>query len=179
MDRCGKEVHFRTDYQLSDFLFFWCISMVPEVVACIAIARGPSPWMSSWLWLAVYIGCMVPFMFAEVVFLCRHCPYYRREPGRTVHCKSHWGPTKYFKPKPGPLRKYEKYILYSIFVIGFLFPFYWLAQDPVLLVIYLWSIVNFVWTYAKYECPRCLYFDCPFNFVKKEAREPFLNKDCS
>ena len=141
-----------------------------EVVAAIAIGS------SSLIWLGVYIACMVPFMFVEVGFLCRHCPYYRQLPGRTVHCKSHWGPTKYFKPKVGPISNYEKFTLYFMFTIGFFFPFYWLIHSPLLLVIYLWSIVNFVWTYAKYECPRCQYFECPFNFVSKDVTEESLGK---
>ncbi len=170
MDGCNKKIPLRTAYVPSDFLFFWCISLVPEVIACVAIARD------SWLWMGIYIAAMVPFMFAEVGFLCRHCPYYSQLPGRTVHCKSHWGPTKYFRPKPGRIKTYEKFILYFLFACGFAFPFYWLIQEPVLLVLYLWSIVNFVWTYAKYECPRCLYFDCPFNFVSKEARKELLNE---
>lgn len=173
MNNRNSKHSFRGDYKLSDFLYFWCISLMCEVVAAIAIGS------SSLLWLGVYIACMVPFMFAEVGFLCRHCPYYGMLPGRTVHCKSHWGPTKFFKPKPGPLGTHEKVILYSMFLVGFFFPFYWLIHSPLLLAIYLWSIVIMVWTYAKYECPRCLNFNCPFNFVRKDARETFLNKDSS
>ena len=170
MNNCNAEHSLRGKHKFSDFLYFPLISLMPEVVACIAIARD------SWLWMGIYIASMVPFMFAEVGFLCRHCPYYRQLPGKTVHCKSHWGPTKFFKPKPGPLKTYEKVILYSLFACGFAFPFYWLIQQPVLLVIYLWSILIMVWTYAKYECPRCQYFECPFNFVRKEVRKELLTE---
>ena len=169
MEHCNNNKHsLRVKHQRSDLLYFAFISLMCEVVAAYAIGS------SSLIWMGIYIACMIPFMFGEVGFLCRHCPYYRQLPGRTVHCKSHWGPTKFFKPKPGPLSTYEKVILYSMFAVGFFFPFYWLVQQPVLLVIYLWSTGVIVWTYAKYECPRCQYFDCPFNFVSKEARKDSL-----
>lgn len=163
----------RGKHQFSDLLYFACISLMCEVVAAYAIAQD------SWLWFGIYVACMVPFMFGEVGFLCRHCPYYRQLPGRTVHCKSHWGPTKFFKPNPGPLSTYERVILYFMFVVGFFFPFYWLIRHPLLLAIYLWSILIMAWTYAKYECPRCQYFYCPFNFVKKEIREDFHTENDS
>jgi hypothetical protein len=87
-----------------------------------------------------------------------------------------WGPTKWFKPKPGALSFIDKVVLYSFFVISFSYPVYWLALQPKLLVIYLWSIAIMVFTLARYECNRCMFFDCPFNFVSDETKKTCLTE---
>jgi hypothetical protein len=144
------------------------VGLLPVFVACLAIAN------SSLLWMAGYLVVMLLLGVVEVRCLCRHCPYYVMQPGATVHCKAMWGPTKWFKPEPGALSLLDKAILYSFFVISFSYPIYWLALQPKLLVIYLWAIGIMVWTLARYECNRCMFFDCPFNFVDEETKKACL-----
>jgi hypothetical protein len=170
MNNCSAKYPFRKEHKFVDFLWFVSIGGMAEVIACIAIAQ------SSLLWMGIYIACMLPFGVAEVGFLCVHCPYYGQHEGRTVHCKAMWGPTKFFKPKPGPLSRFDKLILYSFFVFAFLFPMYWLIPHPVLLALYLWSILNMVWTLGRYECTRCMHFHCPFNLVSKEMKKDIAMK---
>lgn len=154
----------RTEHRLSDFLWFVLLGGTPFLVACFAIAN------SSWIWLIGYIAFMVVFGFAQVRFLCRHCPYYRQE-GKRVHCKSMWGWPKLFRPRPGALSSLDKAMLYSFFLLAFSFPMYWLVMLPQFLALYLLSIVVMVLTLARYECSRCMFFNCPFNRVAEDVQK--------
>ena len=44
-------------------------------------------------------------------------------------------------------------------------PFYWLAAEPGLLIIYLMSLAVFAITVRRHECGRCVYYNCPSNKV--------------
>ncbi|HEY48754.1 MAG TPA: hypothetical protein G4O13_01755 [Dehalococcoidia bacterium] len=159
----------REDHQIIDFLWFVPIGFLPVVVACFAIAS------ESWYWLLGYLGYMcIPFASIELRFLCIYCPYYRQQPGLTVHCKSLWGPAKFLKPRPRAPGAIDRAIFYAGCVIAVFFPIYWLALRPELLVIYIMSIIVMVFTLAKYECNQCLFFHCPFNMVSKEMKEEYL-----
>lgn len=172
MEDCNMRGCHRKEHKLSDFLWSLTIGGVPEFVAIVAIAA------ESWLWVLIYVAFLLTFAIAEVRFLCRHCHYYGQQPGIMVHCKSMWGPFKWFKPRPGPLGRFDTVMLYLWFALGFSFPLYWLALQPVLLVIYLWSLVILVWTMGKYECNRCMMFHCPFNRVSKELKEEIGEGGC-
>lgn len=164
----------RTEHRFSDFLWFALVGGMPFLVGALAIAS------SSLLWLLGYLVFMLCFFsVAQIRFLCTHCPYYRQQPGKTVHCKSMWGPTKLFRPRPGALSSFDKAMLYFFFLLSFSFPMYWLILQPKFLVIYLLSIVVMVFTLGRYECNRCLFFDCPFNRVSNNVKTDFLreNKD--
>ena len=169
MKNCNMKNCLREGHQITDFLWFMLVGVLPVFVACFAIvAKG------SLLWLAGYLVIMLLLEVVEVWCLCRHCPYYRQQPGVTVHCKAMWGPTKWFKPKLGALSYLDKVILYSFFFISFTYPIYWLALQPELLVVYLWSIGIMVWTLGRYECGRCMHFHCPFNLVGEDVKEACL-----
>lgn len=158
----------RTEHQFPDFPWFVLVGGMPFLVGIFAIAN------ISLLWLSGYLVLMLIFGVVQIRFLCRHCPYYRQQPGKTVHCKAMWGPTKWFRPRPGALSSVDKAILFSFFLLTFLFPMYWLVLQPQLLVIYCLSTVIMVWTLARYECNRCMFFDCPFNRVSRNVKNDFL-----
>ena len=158
----------KTEHRFTEFLAHTLGGLLPVVPACFAIAS------SSLLWMLGYLVVMFLLGVAEVGCLCRHCPYYRQQPGIMVHCMAMWGPTKWFKPKPGALSSLDKAILYSFFFISFSYPIYWLIQHPALLVIYLWAIANMVWTLARYECNRCMNFGCPFNLVSEDVKNAYV-----
>jgi hypothetical protein len=172
MKDCNMRNYQRKEHKISDFLWSVTIGGVPEVVAIMAIANE-SP-----VWLLAYIPFLFVFALAEVRFLCRHCHYYGQQQGIMVKCKSMWGPFKLFKPSPGPLGRFDTVMLYLSFVIGFAFPLYWLAHQPQLLVIYIWSLVILVVTMEKYECHRCMMFHCPFNRVSKEIKDDLRERGC-
>jgi len=88
-----------------------------------------------------------------------------------------WGPTKWAKPRTGPLSTFEKAMLYLFFLLAFAFPMYWLAMHWELLVLYLITIVNMAWTLGRYECPRCRFFNRPFNRVPRSVRDEFLKEN--
>ena len=168
---CSGKYCLRTKHTLSDFLWFLLVGGVPYLVGAIAIANYSIPWMLG------YLAFTLPFASSEIRFLCSHCPYYAQREGRTVHCKAMWGPTKWAKPRSGPLGSLEKAMLYLFFLLAFSFPMYWLILQPQLLVIYLLSIIVMAWTLGKYECPRCMFFNCPFNRVSKSVRDDFLKEN--
>jgi hypothetical protein len=165
------KICFREGHRFSDFLWFVALGGVPEIVACFAIADKSLAWMGG------YLGFMLLFGVAEVRFLCRHCPYYNQHSGRTVHCKAMWGPTKWFKHKPGALGSLDKMMLYLFFLLAFSFPIYWLVLRPEFLALYLLSIIIMIWTLGRYECNRCMFFGCPFNRVDKATRDSFLESE--
>ena len=163
---------FKTEPRLSDFIWFVLLGGTPCLVACFAIAN------KSLLWMLCYICFMLVFGFAQIRFLCRHCPYYGREDKR-VHCKSMWGWPRLFKPRPGALGSFDKAMLFSFFFLAFSFPMYWLVMQLQFLALYLLSIVVMVLTLARYECNRCIFFDCPFNMVAKDGGKnaDFIERD--
>ena len=167
MKNCNMSSGLKKEHRFTEFLAHTLGGLLPVVPACFAIAS------SSLLWMLGYLVVMFLLGVAEVGCLCRHCPYYRQQPGIMVHCMAMWGPTKWFKPKPGALGFFDKAVLYAFFVISFSYPIYWLIQHPALLVIYLWSIANMVWTLARYECNRCMNFGCPFNLVDQETKKAY------
>jgi len=154
----------RREHGFADFLWFSAIGWTPVLVACLGIATA------SLAWMLAYLGVMLLLGIVEIGTLCRHCPYYSQQPGMTVHCKAMWGPTKWFRPRPGPLAALEKAALFLFFVIAFSFPIYWLVPQPKLLAIYIVTVGIMLATLTRYECNRCMFFDCPFNRVSKEAK---------
>ncbi len=172
MESCNMRNCLRTEHRLSDYLWSVALGVVPEIVAIMAIAR------ESWLWVLAYVAFMLLFAVAELRFLCRHCIYYGQQQGIKVHCKSMWGPYKWFKPSPGPLGRFDTVVLLLFVVLAFAFPLYWLVLQPQLLFIYLWSLVILVWTMRRYECNRCMAFHCPMNHVSKELKDELGESGC-
>jgi len=143
--------------------------MVPFLIGSIAIARD------SLKWVAVYIGiALFFFLVIEFRFACTHCLYYIRSKG-CVKCMMLSGVPKLFKARPGPHSPFEK----AMTVLGalpmFLFPVYWLVRDPLLLGAYGVSWALFFLTARRYECARCLNFECPMNRVPSDVKKEFEN----
>ncbi|MGB9929427.1 MAG: hypothetical protein ACPK85_13665 [Methanosarcina sp.] len=59
------------------------------------------------------------------------------------------------------------------FLIVFLFPVYWLIRDPLLAATYIVSWLIFFLTARRYECVRCIYFECPLNAAGMEIKNNF------
>jgi len=170
MNSCDTKNYLRPKHEFSDFLWFFALGWMPVLVACLAIAS------SSLLWVLVYLVVMFFLGVVEIRFLCSHCHYYKQEKGKILHCQSMWGPTKFARPRQGPLSSFDKVMLFSFLILAFSFPIYWLVQQPKFLVIYLLSAVIMLVTLARYECTRCMFFDCPFNRVSTDIKNEFLRK---
>jgi hypothetical protein len=61
-------------------------------------------------------------------------------------------------------------------LIWIAFPFFWLHAHGGLLAIYLLSLLLLVSTLRKYECGRCIHFDCPGNNVPGDVRRDYLEE---
>ena len=168
---CINKNCLREKHTLSDFLWFLLLGGIPYLIGALAIANYSIPWMLG------YLAFTLPFAASEIRFLCSHCPYYIQEEGRKVHCKAMWGPTKWAKPRPGPLSNFEKAMLYLFFFIAFSFPIYWLILQWQFLILYLISIVNMAWTLGRYECPHCMFIHCPFNRVPQRVKDELLKEN--
>jgi hypothetical protein len=146
----------KTRHTLLDFLYWNLVIAVPFITACVAVARH------STAWLIVYILCCILLTAVVLRFYCTHCPHYHGSSKRLT-CMFFWAIPKRFKPRPGPLSALDKLVTAVTFVLIILLPTYWLSLQPSLLVIYALSWGVAIATLRRYECRRCVYFDCPSN----------------
>ncbi|KKH49346.1 hypothetical protein [Methanosarcina sp. 1.H.A.2.2] len=171
MSSPGIPLPLKTEHSAKDRLYWNFFNMIPFLIGSIAIARD------SLKWVAVYIGiALFFFLVIEFRFACTHCLYYIRSKG-CVKCMMLSGVPKIFKARPGPHSPFEK----AVTVLGalpmFLFPIYWLVRDPLLLVAYIVSWTLFFLTARRYECVRCLNFECPMNRVPADVKKEFEKGD--
>lgn len=83
------------------------------------------------------------------------------------------GVPKIFKDRPGPLSLFEKIITVLGALPVFLFPVYWLISDHLLLGAYIVAWVLFFLTAHRYECVKCINFECPMNRVPAKIQKKF------
>jgi len=138
-----QETQLKTQHNFGDFLYWNLVVSVPFITACMAIAR------ESILWLICYIITCILLVMVIYKFYCTHCPHYIQSPKNTK-CMFFWGIPKFFKE----------------FVIVLL-PLYYLLLQPGFLVIYFLSVMVLCTTLRRYECKRCVYFQCPVNCAEK------------
>lgn len=157
MNQRLKEKH-----NLRDCLYWNLFALIPIFTALVAIAQ------QSWVWTIIYIAVFLSqFLIIEYKFFCSHCPHYCNE-SETTNCMFLRAVPKYFKKNPGPLTLFDKMMTVLGLVIIILFPVYWLVQSPVFLIIYILSWTLLILTMNRYECSRCIYFNCPANSNVKE-----------
>ena len=161
----------KTEHSTRDRLYWNFLNVIPFLIGSIAIA------MDSLKWVAVYIGiALIFFLVIELRFACTHCSYYIRSKGR-VKCMMLSGVPKIFKARPGPHSPFEKAVTLLGFFLIFLFPVYWLIKDPLLLGAYVVAWTLFFLTVRRYECVRCINFECPMNRVPTGVKNEFEKRD--
>ncbi|MCC4770577.1 hypothetical protein FXV91_10385 [Methanosarcina sp. DH2] len=161
----------KTEHSARDRLYWNFFNMIPFLIGSIAIARD------SLKWVAVYIGiALFFFLIIEFRFACTHCLYYIRSKG-CVKCMMLSGVPKIFKARPGPHSPFEKAMTALGALPMFLFPVYWLIRDPLLLGAYIVAWALFFLTARRYECIRCLNFECPMNRVPAGVKDEFEKSD--
>ena len=154
----------RIRHRLRDCVYWNLFILIPFVTACVAIAA------SSIFWMVVYILLSIIVFFIVVYkFFCTHCPHYVEGSG-CVRCMFFWGLPKYFREQPGPYSTPELIVTAASVLVWVAFPFFWLFWHPGLMVIYAVSLGVLVSTLRRYECGRCVHFDCPGNKVPEEAK---------
>jgi hypothetical protein len=157
-----KEKHFILD------CFYWNLfGLIPLLSACFAIARTSINWMV--IYLVVYAG---HFLIIEYRFFCSHCPHYCNS-SETTNCMFLWSIPKYFQKRPHALHKYDITMVIFGFVIVIFFPLPWLLKSHQLCILYFLSWAVFAMTLKRYECVRCIYFDCPANSVDENTKEVY------
>jgi len=167
----GKLIcHFSSKYLIS-FLGFFFIFVVTAFIGVILAGYGwfLLGWIGFWLFF---------FEVWEIRILCSHCPYYVEE-SRTLHCIANYGSLKLWKYRPEPMSNIEKTQLYIGFaiLIGYPLGFLILGTQLVFLAVCIIEIVIFFSFLIIKRCGNCVNFSCPFNRVKKEVIECFLEKN--
>lgn len=161
----------KTEHSLKDRLYWNFLNLIPFLIGSIAIARH------SIKWVGVYAGiALIFFLIVELRFACTHCLYYIRSKG-CVKCMILPGMPKLFKARPGSHSPFEKAMIVLGALPVFLFPVYWLVRDPILLVAYIVSWALFFLTAQRYECIRCINFECPVNRVPAGMKKEFEKRN--
>jgi len=147
----------RTRYAFLDFLYWMAFALIPVLIACYAIAQDSIGWVI--LYLVIFLG---HFLLVEYRFFCTHCPHYHRN-GKYMKCLFIWGVPKFYKKRPEKPSVLDLLFTGVGFVVAILLPLYWLIQYPFLLLLYFLSLLIFGYTVKRYECPWCIYENCPLN----------------
>ncbi|OEU65084.1 MAG: hypothetical protein BBJ57_06060 [Desulfobacterales bacterium PC51MH44] len=161
MNECKSQL--KTHHKFLDFLYWNLVLSVPFITACVAIVRN------SMVGLIFYIIVCILLTLVIYRFFCIHCPHYSQS-GNYMKCMFFWGVPKFFKAKPGPLKLIDKTVAMIATIIIILLPLYWLLLQPGFLVIYFLSLGVMGATLRRYECGRCIYFQCPANCVPEDLK---------
>jgi len=148
-----------------------------------------------WWMVGTYTGMVIlTFFVIEPRLLCSHCPFYEKE-GKFLKCWALRGMPKLWKYRPGPMAKWEKYLMLAFGSFIDLFPFVggiWgivqFARNPTVQV---FAGVAIIATTAVFtvvavifgqmlmgkHCKRCANFSCGMNKTPKEIIDKFLEKN--
>ena len=165
------EDELRIRHRFRDCVYWDLFILIPFITASLAIAG------SSIFWMVVYIVLSIVVFFVVIYkFFCTHCPHYVGGSG-CVRCMFYWRMPKYFKAQPGPYSMTELIVTAASFLVWVVFPFYWIYLRPGLLAIYVVSLAILISTLRRYECGRCIHFDCPGNKVSEGVKQSYLEKN--
>lgn len=165
-----REEQLKVSHGLADCLYWNLFFVVPIVTACVGIVRHSVGWTIIYLSLTA-----LTFTVAVYRFFCTHCPHYIKGEGK-VNCLFLRRVPKFYKERPGPYSLLEKLVVMMSLLIWVAFPLYWLYKSVGLLVIYGVSLAVLLATIKRYECGKCIHFDCPVNSVEEEVRTSYLGK---
>lgn len=176
-------------YFLQGFLPVFILQFIPMV----AIS-----YIHSTLWPALAYILFYPVVLGvfELRFLCSHCPFYNQE-GRVLHCLANHGLLKLWKFHPGPMNKFERFLmrlLVGVMFIGFPLLIYGYLLGHMLIHAELFSTLSIlltggmflatasteffnVKTFYKDICSKCVNFSCPFNNVPRNFVDAYLKRN--
>ncbi|HOA67678.1 MAG TPA: hypothetical protein PK669_02905 [Methanosarcina thermophila] len=164
-------ISLKTEHSLKDHLYWNFLNLITFLIGSIAIARD------SIKWAAVYAGiALFFFLIIKLRFACTHCLYYIRSQDR-VKCTMLPGVPKLFKARPGSHSPFEMAMIVLGALPVFLFPVYWLVREPIMLGAYIVAWVLFILTARRYECIRCINFECPVNRAPAGVKIAFKKGD--
>jgi hypothetical protein len=152
-----------TRYRFTDYLFYTALLFVPVFTALVAI------WRFSAAWALVYGILAIAVVILVLKFFCTRCPHYTRDE-KLLRCIFFWGLPKMFSRRPGKLDRRDLAVTIAAPAVLVLFSLVFLLNEPGLLTIYLVSIAVFAAAVRRYECPRCIYTECPSNKAPVDLR---------
>jgi len=162
--------HFHRKY-LYSFISLFLIFAITAFIGVILAGFGwfLLGWVGFWLFF---------FEVWEIKILCSHCPYYAEE-GKTLRCIANYGSLKLWKYNPEPMNISEKIQLFIGFgiLVGYPLGFLILGTQLIFLVVCIIEIAIFFTFLIIKRCGNCVNFSCPFNHVKKEFIDCFLEKN--
>lgn len=161
----------KIEHSARDRVYWNFLNMIPFLIGSIGIARDSLKWVTLYIGIALFFFLILKFRF----FCTHHCFYYIRSKGR-VKCMMLPGVPKVFKDRPYLHKSFEKVIVVLGALPVFLFPVYWLVGDSLLLGAYIIAWALFFLTVQRYECIKCINFECPVKRVPAEMRNDFKNK---
>lgn len=166
----NSETHnLKKEHKSYDRLYCLLIEAPYRIIAIVSIGK------ESLHWLGVYLLIFFILQVLILRFLCTHCPHYCKD-SEKLYCMYLWGVKKIFRRRLSKPKSIDKNIVHACYYLVYLFPVYWIWPDILLLVVYFISIIGFITTLDRYECTRCIYFDCPNNKISKEIKEQYNNR---
>ena len=175
---------------LTNFHLINWSAIVPAIFGMVIIGHMTNSWWILYGYIAYF-----PIMLGifEIRFLCSHCPYYA-EDGKILHCLGNHGSFKFWKYRPGPMNRFEKFMMrFLIATMFFIIPLSALGYGIVHIsinfseygLITLLGMVgitatNFVASVAglntlkRFYCSKCVNFSCPLNTVPKHVIDSYL-----
>ena len=150
-----------------------------------------------WWALVIYVaGALLFFgLGLETRILCSHCPYWTND-GSLLNCWAYPNTYKFWRYRPEPMNKIEKFILVLFFSFFAVFPVImtsygiWLvtsSSSSINLFALLGIIgitigtllagIQFFYILQFHFCCRCVNFSCPFNRVSAEKIRAYLDRN--
>jgi hypothetical protein len=194
---CGiqGELHCKWDRKILNG--FYATSFPPIVIAIFGMVITGILTGAWWMLIAYVIYIPVMLGIIEIRTLCSHCPYYA-EDSRILHCLANHGNPKFWRYHPGPLNRFEKFVMvfFVVTVIFFLAPLgvegygiWFVATNYAeyglisllglvgIMVASLLTSLSFILVLNTFFCSRCVNFSCPFNTVPKTVIDAYLTKN--
>lgn len=106
-------------FRWRDFLRFNGLLLVAALPAAAGMREGGyGTWL--WIWAALIVSAFfIPGW--GLLILCSHCPRYNR-PGRFLRCHATVLSFKLWKPRPGPMSRWERAVFSAFLIVFFGFP---------------------------------------------------------
>jgi len=161
-----QKLNLKQEHKYYDRVYCLLIEAPYRIIAIVSIGKD------SLFWLGIYLIMFFILQFVILRFLCTHCPHYCKD-SEKLYCMYLWNVKKIFRRRPGTPKSIDKNIVHMCYYLVYLFPVYWIWPDVLLLVVYFISILGFITTLGRYECTRCIYFDCPNNRVGNKIIEKY------
>jgi len=149
----------KTTHTTGDFIYWTGFILIPFLLAVFAIADASMGWAIAYVCVAAGSA-----LFIEYRFFCTHCPYYC-DAAKITNCLLLRRMPKFYRKRPGPLSPLDRFMTVLGFILIVFFPAYWVVQHPILAVPYFLSWMVMGATLWRYECGRCIHFQCPANRV--------------